>query len=336
MSGGRWIKRPDGANWGAFGPDDQIGRLNLLTPDRLRRARDEIITGEAFCLSLPLTLPGGRVLSPMRQPPELFATEAGGMARFNFPLTRDDGFTDVECDDGLTLSLQYSTHWDALCHVGAFFDADGDGVPEQVYYNGFRAGTDIQAHEDGQGGAKALGIETAAQVPIVGRGVMVDLHAAHGGREGPVSVDLAMLEQAVRVQPEEGDILILHTGFSDMLIQMDGSPDAARLRTGTIALDGRDPALLDWITETGIVAIAADNFAVETFPARPPNHHPAAELPLHEHCLFKLGVLLGELWNLGPLARAMAAQNRSRFFLSAPPLNLPGAVASPVMPVGIL
>jgi kynurenine formamidase len=336
MSKGRWKNRPEASNWGIFGPDDQRGRLNLLTSDRVLRARAEIVTGQAFCLSLPLRLPGGRVLSPMRVPPALHVTEANGEGRFNHPPTRDDGFTDIECDDGLTMSLQYSTHWDALSHVGAFFDADGDGVAEQVYYNGFRAGNDIVPHQDGLGGARALGIEVAAQTPIVGRAVMVDLHAAFGGTGRPVAVDIGMLGQALQTAPEEGDILILHTGFSDLLIEMDGAPNPELLRAGSIALDGRDPALLDWISESGIAAIASDNFAVEAYPARPPIKLPAAELPLHEHCLFKLGVILGELWNLGPLARAMAAQGRSRFFLSAPPLNLPGAVASPLTPVGIL
>ena len=46
-------------------------------------------------------------------------------------------------DDVVTLSLQYSTQWDSLAHVGAEFDADGDGVEEAVYYNGYRAGIDL-------------------------------------------------------------------------------------------------------------------------------------------------------------------------------------------------
>jgi hypothetical protein len=54
---------------------------------------------------------------------------------------------------------------------------------------------------------------------------------------------------------------------------------------------------------------------------------------LHEHCLFKLGVPLGELWWLGDLARWLREHGRSRFLLTAPPLRLPGAVGSPVTPV---
>ena len=34
----RWKRRPDGSNWGEFGTDDQIGRMNLLTPESRRRS----------------------------------------------------------------------------------------------------------------------------------------------------------------------------------------------------------------------------------------------------------------------------------------------------------
>ena len=55
--------------------------------------------------------------------------------------------------------------------------------------------------------------------------------------------------------------------------------------------------------------------------------------PLHAHCLFKLGVHLGELWQLTPLAGWLRQHGRSRFLLTAPPLRLPGAIGSPVTPV---
>ncbi len=44
-----------------------------------------------------------------------------------------------EGDDQVTLSLQYSTQWDSFALVGSWFDADGDGEPEKVFYNGYRA-----------------------------------------------------------------------------------------------------------------------------------------------------------------------------------------------------
>ena len=97
-------------------------------------------------------------------------------------------------------------------------------------------------------------------------------------------------------------------------------------------LEGRDPKLLQWITDSGLVALIANNYAVEAHPA---SHRegPCAPLPLHEHCIFKLGVHLGEIWHLGPLATWLRAHQRSRFLLTAPPLRLPGAVGSPATPI---
>ena len=57
MSNPRWKHRPEGSNWGDFGPDDQVGRLNLLTPQKIREGLAEVLEARAFCLSLPLDFP---------------------------------------------------------------------------------------------------------------------------------------------------------------------------------------------------------------------------------------------------------------------------------------
>jgi len=347
----RWKRRPEGANWGDFGEDDQLGRLNLITPARVRAAAQEIQSGRTFCLSLPLDLPGGNVLNPRRHPPVLRPTFRDDVAYVNFPLAKvDPRALDVLSDDQVLLSMQYSTQWDSLAHVGALFDADGDGVAERVYYNGFRPNADIvgpvdyaeadhfAAHACGHdhSHADALGIETFAAHGIQARGVLVDL-AEHYGRECRTVgyEDLMRVIDADGIEVGSGDILVLRTGFAEMLVEMAGEPDAERLHQSCCALDGRDDRLLQWITDSGIAAIAADNYAVERYPARPvpAEQGPVPMLPLHHHCLFKLGLPLGELWYLRDLAHWLRAEGRHRFFLSAPPLRLPGAMGSPVTPV---
>ena len=64
----RWKQRPPGSNWGDFGPDDQQGRMNLITPAKVRQGVAEVHEGITFCLSLPLDFPGGNVLNPRRHP----------------------------------------------------------------------------------------------------------------------------------------------------------------------------------------------------------------------------------------------------------------------------
>ena len=82
----RWTRRPEGSTWGDWGPDDQLGRLNLLTPQKVLQGIAEVKTGRNFCLSLPLDYPGGAVLNPRRHPPELMPTQREGRANMAVPL----------------------------------------------------------------------------------------------------------------------------------------------------------------------------------------------------------------------------------------------------------
>jgi kynurenine formamidase len=338
----RWINRPEGSNWGDFGVDDQLGRLNLLTPAKVLEGIAEVRSGLSFCLSLPLDIPG-RAVNPRRQPPQLSATKRDGKPQINFPLDRLDARScDIMCDDQVQLCLQYSTQWDALAHVGARFDADGDGVAEMVYYNGYRAGEHIRGAIDyergdascgGPFGAHALGIEKIAETGVQGRGVLVDLHAHFGSAREMVGYDSLMrIMEIDGVVVETGDMLLLRTGYSEMMRDMGDQTDAEVLRVSCAVLDGSDRHLLNWITDSGLAALISDNDAVEAYPARAVPESQSL-LPLHHHCLFKLGLPLGELWWLKDLATWLHAHGRSRFLLTAPPLRLPGAVGSPVTPV---
>ena len=343
----RWKQRPPGSNWGDFGPDDQCGRINLLTPEKVRQGVAEVREGLTFCLSLPLDYPGGNVLNPRRHPPVLRPTLRNGRPNMNYRLFTDNALqTDVISDDLAVLHLQYSTQWDSLAHVGQLFDANDDGLPEAVYYNGFRAGEDVVGPEDASDAgvpplgdtrstskAHALGIENMAERCVQGRGVMIDLHAHVGAGRVAVGYDTLMrVLDADRITVETGDMVCLHTGFAQVILDMRGQPAAAVLDQTGAVLDGRDDKLLQWITDSGLAALIADNYAVEAHPA---TRHVGccAALPLHEHCLFKLGIHLGEIWHLTPLANWLRSRGRSRFLLTAPPLRLPGAVGSPATPV---
>ncbi|MFA5665032.1 cyclase family protein [Castellaniella sp.] len=330
----RWTRRPEGSNWGDFGPDDQLGRLNLLGPEQVLKGVREVLAGRSFCLSLPLDLPGGNVLNVRRRPPQLSPTTLEGVPYMNFALAHVDATAiDVLCDDQVLLSLQYSTQWDSLAHVGAQFDVDGNGQPSHVYYNGYRAGADDIGPPRGADGAPRLGIENLAAHGMQGRAVLVDLARYFGpGRTLVGYGELAEVMRAGAIAVEAGDMLLLRTGFAEAVVDMAGQPDAQVLdRTGAV-LDGRDPDLLQWITDSGIVAICTDNYAVEAYPARACPGRKAL-LPLHHHCLFRLGLPLAELWYLKDLADWLDRAGRHRCLLTAPPLRLPGAVGSPVTPV---
>ena len=329
---GRWLKRPEGANWGDFGADDQVGRMNLVTPEVRRRAIAEAREGHAFLLGLPLDHPKGQIF-PGRFPPRLEPT-TGGDGRTMYDWTVSGGMIDVINDDRVHMDLQYSTQWDGLSHYGIAFDADDDGVAEHIFYNGYRADADFTQPAEGIAPrANALGIERLAQTCVQGRGMLVDIRGAATEPHGRVGYDTLMrAADAQGADVAAGDFLCIYSGYGDRLLAEGEAINRATL-AACPGLDGSDRALLDWIDRSGIAAICADNPMVEKIEGIE-RCAGKAMLPLHEHCLVKLGIHLGEFWWFGGIAPWLAAHGRAHFLLTAPPLNLPGAVGSPATPIG--
>ena len=319
----RWTSRPEGSNWGEFGADDRLGRLNLIDPASRLRGLAEAREGQVFCLSLPLDVGPG--LNKSRLPPRLAAVSLDGRPKFNLCACEiHPGLTDVINDDWVSLFTQFSTQWDAFCHAGSMFDADGDGVPEVRFYNGYPGAETV--------GSSELGLEHMAASCVQGRGVMLDLRRHFGdGRSVVGYAQLMRLLEAERITLASGDMVCLHTGFADRLLH--GLRDAEQLASAGAVLDGHDQRLLQWISDSGMSVLIADNVAVEARAGDTAPDYAGPMMPLHEHCLFKQGIHLGELWHLTPLADWLHAHGRHHFLLTAPPLRLPGAVGSPSTPV---
>lgn len=333
----RWTRKPEGSNWGDFGADDQLGRLNYLTPENTVKAAREIREGHRFCLSLPLDVPATNATNPRRFPPEFKAVVRDGAAVFNY---RFDNFmpgnTQVVSDEAVTLWSQHSSQWDAFGHIGALFDANGDGEDEPIQYNGFSIMGDEGAPRFGQVGAHNCGIELMARHGFQGRGVLLNLKRHYGESSHAVSYDdLMRILDSDGIEVEQGDILCIYTGYADLLLSFGADVPGDLPKTHCSAFDGFDDRLLQWITDSGVTAITCDNRAVEfEHDGLKPGVERGPSLPLHEHCLFKLGIHLGEMWYFTEIAEWLAANGRYRFFLTAPPLHLPGAVGSPANGIG--
>ena len=128
-------------------------------------------------------------------------------------------------------------------------------------------------------------------------------------------------------------MVLFHTGFATKVLEYERDPDPVAIHRMCTYLDAQDDDLLQWITDSQLSALIADNYAVEGMVRPKRDAERYTLLPIHHLCLFKLGVPLRELWYLHELATWLREHGRSRFLLTAPPLRLPGAVGSPVTPV---
>ena len=133
-----------------------------------------------------------------------------------------------------------------------------------------------------------------------------------------------------KVEVEKGDMVCLYTGFADVMLELKKKPDPKLLHDTCSGLDGRDEKLLQWITDSRPRLPDRRQLRGGADPGRAsPSRRRTRSMPLHEHCLFKNGIHLGEMWYLTELARWLREHKRNRFLLTAPPLRLPGAVGSP-------
>ena len=283
----RWKHRPEGSNWGDFGPDDELGRLNLHHAGKgaARHRRSEggrqLLPVAAARLSRRQSAQPGARIRRSASPRSARRTAALSIAAVRGPI-RD--LPTWSATTACCCHTQYSTQWDALSHVGSEFDADGDGVAEIVFYNGWRGGEHIvwrgQTTITAMGrcspfegaDAKRLGIEKMAERCVQGRAVhdRPARHSRRRRRSTSTSTSWTQRCDADKVTVEAGDMVCFHTGFATA--DPGDEPRSRRRKCCSIplsrALDGRDPRLLEWVRDSGVAALIADNYAVERYPTR--------------------------------------------------------------------
>jgi kynurenine formamidase len=289
------------SNWGRWGPDDELGTLNLVTPARVAAAAALARTGRVFDLGYTLSSSGPQIGLGGRINPVHLMSMTG---QTSFP--DGGGFA----DDFIFMPLQCATQWDGLAHV--FYD--------EHCYNGVAASS-ITAR-----GAEKLGIDKLGRA-VIGRGVLLDvarLHGvdclAHNHGIGPDDLDAAVERQGVDVGT--GDILLVRTGWTTRFVP--GSPNDFM---------GPEPGLTlescAWLREHDVAAVACDNWAVEVYPSNDPD----ARMPVHYVLIRDMGMTLGEMFDLEALAADCASDGIYEFFLCAPVLKVANGVGTPLNPL---
>lgn len=295
------------SGWGLFGPDDNIGLLNLITPERVAAAAKLVRRGAVFPLGAPLD-----IISP-----PMFAR--GTPRHTTIRVGNGRGLDDV-IDN---VYPQASSQWDSLGHVSFDF---------KHYYNGASVDDVIE------GGRNT--IDHWARRGIAGRAVLLDIARTldfEPGTSHALGVaDLERAREAAGIAFEPGDILLMHTGYLKWYTGLDAATRVAiapREKLCSVGIEHTE-AMARYLWNAHISAIVSDNPAIEVWP---PDHRSQA-WPfgfMHHILIGQFGMALGELWWLDDLAADCARDGVNEMLLTSTPINLRGAIGSPANALAI-
>jgi kynurenine formamidase len=294
-------------NWGRWGDDDERGALNLLTDDVVRAAAASITRGRVYSLGIPIQ-GQGVPLMPHRGVPMRLTLKDG----------TDDGIYAARgChvgtgahEDVLVMASHTTSHMDALVHV----------YGEYQHYNGVGYDT-MQA----LGGARRLGIEKVGG--FAARAVLLDMVRHFGADEHlepgrPISgADLAAAAAGQGVEVRAGDVVLVRTGYLQLWLRCHAEGTEPPYTMPGIDADGGR-----WLAEHDVVAVGADNAAVEVLPFDGGDY-----IGVHKILLVDSGIYLLEFLDLA----VAAADEAWEGLLTVAPLKVTGATGSPVNPIYI-
>ncbi|WP_344417486.1 cyclase family protein [Pseudonocardia ailaonensis] len=306
------------SNWGRWGTDDELGTLNLITPESVRAGAATVELGEVISLGLPYNSAG---------------PQTGGFGRFNpiHMMIRDGndalaGTTPRDfykgrdayirsADDIIIMPLQCGTQWDALSHI----------MYDGTMYNG------IPASEISSLGARKSDI-TVAQDKMTGRGVLLDIARWRGvdSLEPGFVIGRAELEGCAAAQGTEvraGDFVLVRTGQVGEVRRRGAWEDYAGGDAPGLGLSAPE-----WLHEHDVAGVATDTWGMEVLP----NETKDVFQPLHIILIVYMGLWVGEIFDLEGLGTRCAEIGRREFLFSAPPLPITYAVGSPVNPQVVL
>jgi kynurenine formamidase len=315
------------SNWGRWGEDDEAGTLNFITPEKVAATGSLVRQGKIFPLGVEFGSSGPQGDFLYRQNPvHLMTVDGGDAAQFmadglgweDNPTAKQIAETFAASslrfnDDMIIMPLQAATQWDALSHV--YYD--------DKLFNGF------PSHSVSSQGAAHCSIGAAIDKGVVSRGVLLDA-VRHRGRELSLDAservtpeELDAIAEAQGVTIETGDVVVVHTGWwSEFRRTGERNPPVAGLHW----------RCAEWLHAKETAAVACDNVAVEHLLDLDVD---GMFLPLHALCLRDMGLVLGEFWDVTALAADCAEDGVFEFQIVAPPLNVTGAVGSPVNPIAI-
>ncbi|KAJ5097387.1 hypothetical protein N7456_008108 [Penicillium angulare] len=302
---------PEGAAW-VWGDDDQLGRLNLLTPERVKASVAEVTTGEMVRLDLPLDVPSTPAFD--RQP---------------FKHTVTTNVEHLAYDDTYSLNTQSGTQWDGFRHTTSKDIVDETSkhkcsIHHWAVHGIAGRGVLLDYRHYAQVHNKAYDPNTTYQITLP------ELHACAKFQ----GLDLRPESQGGDIRV--GDILHVRSGWVERYGEL--SPEqrhAAATRSHEdleFAGLSRDPAMREWLHDSYFSAVVGDSPTCEAWPV--PGGVEGDYL--HMSLLALWGCPIGEMWDLEKLAVKCREMKKWTFFLTSAPANMPGGVGSHANATAIL
>ncbi|HYL37461.1 MAG TPA: cyclase family protein [Bryobacteraceae bacterium] len=281
------------SNWGRWGKDDQLGTLNLITPQKRKQAA--ALVKEGFSISL-----SHDVLTEKTQ-------DNPNPLEHKMILLRPDQTTGFFMDE---YSVNYHgfahTHMDALCHAAY----------EGKTYNGFPI-SDVS-----EKGCEKDSI-IVAKNGIVTRGILMDIAALKGvpylEPGTPIyPEDLDAWEKKAGVKVGPGDAIFIHTGRWKRRDEKGPSRGFAGLHA----------SCAKWLHDRGVAILGSDD-AQDVMPSQVQG----VALPVHQLVLVAMGLYIFDDCDLEPVSQEAAKRKRWEFMLTASPMVIGGGTGSPLNPI---
>jgi kynurenine formamidase len=293
-------------NWGRWGADDEMGTLNYITPEHVRRAAGLVKSGRSVSMAIPINTVAG----PDNQSPAIHhMTQMFDLSIDSTSLRFGMDFLGMSCHGDC------HTHIDALCHIAYGGHVYG-GRPESLLTSHGGTALDITAYANG----------------IVGRGVLLDIPRLRDTPwlepgEAVTRTELEAAEKAEGVTLGEGDILVFRTGHHRRRLER-GPWDNGYAGEGKAGLH---VDTIPWMHERRIAAFLPDGDG-ETVPSTVDG----LLYPIHPLQIVAMGMVATDSLNLEDLAVVCEEEKRWEFMVVAEPLRLPGGTGSPFNPIAVM
>jgi kynurenine formamidase len=301
-------------SWGRWGPDDEIGLLNLVSAQNVVEAARLVRTGKTFTLGLRVFDERGDPLSAERH--RAMRVSYRDWSHYASGKIEVPDRQVCSADDGIFISCHGTTHMDALGHVWV----------EDELYNGYPAKTTASWLD-------RCSVAPLSQHGVVTRGVLLDVAGARGVPYLPPTSEITLPELLAAaadagVEVGKGDVILIRTGSLPRFYEV--GPEEFFADYSEPGLSD-DPDLIEWIDRQQIVGIATDTLANEL----PQSVRTDEMYPLHRLLLRNRGMTFHKALWLEELAADSRADGCYAGLYVALPLKLVGATGSPMNPVFI-